>query len=105
MTTSATCNPQNTGPLWTTRDLARFIGCSERQVARLREEGLPVVRVGGLIRFVPSRVMAWLDGREAGNASADDRASQLADIAADNDGDAAECAAADMAREFPHPFP
>jgi hypothetical protein len=38
--------------------------------------------------------MAWLDTR-------DERASQLTDIANENDSDAAECAAADLFREFP----
>jgi hypothetical protein len=65
MTTSATLIPEDTGALWDTRDVASFIGCSERQVARLRDEGLPCVRVGCLVRFVPARVMAWLDGRQA----------------------------------------
>ena len=85
---------KGTAALWDTRDLASFIGCSERQVARLRDEGLPFIRVGVLVRFVPSRVMAWLDSR-------DERARQLADIAASGDEDKAECAAADLFREFP----
>jgi hypothetical protein len=50
--------------------------------------------VGGLIRFTPSRVMTWLECR-------DKRSSQLADIAATGDDDNAECAAADLFREFP----
>ena len=89
--------------LWSTKDLAKFLGCSERQIPRLRDEGLPSVRVGGLVRFVPSRVMAWLDGRPT--ASRDDRARQLADIAESGDQDNAECATADLAREFPLPLP
>jgi phage terminase Nu1 subunit (DNA packaging protein) len=94
MTTTDIIDSTGTAALWTTRDLARFIGCSERQVARLREEGLPIVRVGGLVRFVPSRVMAWLDSRN-------ERARQLADIAVTGDEDNAACAAADHFREFP----
>ena len=35
----------------------------------------------------------------------DERARQLADIAADDDEDNAECAAADLAREFPSALP
>jgi len=50
MTTTDTFHTQDAGALWATRDLSRFIGCSERQIARLREEGLPFVRVGGLNR-------------------------------------------------------
>ena len=64
MTTTDTFHTQDAGALWATRDLSRFIGCSERQIARLREEGLPFVRVGGLIRFIPSRVMTWLECRD-----------------------------------------
>lgn len=90
--------------LWSTSDLSTFLRCSERQVFNLRQQGLPTVHVGGLIRFVPSRVMSWLDGRDLGIAS-DDRARQLADIAATGDQDTAECAAADLAREFPAPLP
>lgn len=84
-------------PLWTTKVLAKFLGCSERQIPRLRAEGMPAIRVGELVRFNPSRVIAWLDSR-------DTRARQLADIAASGDDTNSECAAADLAREFP-PLP
>lgn len=94
MTTTAIPDHESVAPLWTTKDLAIILGCSERQIPRLREEGLPAVRVGGLIRFIPARVMAWLDSR-------DERARQLADIAATGDDDNAECAAADLFRELP----
>jgi excisionase family DNA binding protein len=94
MNTTVIQDHETVAPLWTTKDLAKFLGCSERQIPRLREEGLPAVRVGGLIRFIPARVMTWLDSR-------DERASQLADIAASGDEDNADCAAADHFREFP----
>jgi excisionase family DNA binding protein len=94
MTTSTPPDNTTAAPLWTTKDLAQFLGCSERQIPRLREEGLPAVRVGGLIRFIPARVMTWLDSR-------DERSRQLADIAATGDDDNASCAAADLFREFP----
>lgn len=81
-------------PLWTTKVLAKYLGCSERQIPRLRAEGMPSIRVGELVRFNPSRVIEWLDSR-------DSRAQQLADIAATGDEDNAECAAADLFREFP----
>jgi hypothetical protein len=55
---------------------------------------MPAIRVGKLVRFNPSRVIDWLDSR-------DERASQLADITATGDDDNAECAAADLFREFP----
>lgn len=91
----ATRHPDRTSvaPLWTTKDLAQFLRCSERQIPRLRDEGMPSIRIGGLVRFVPSRVMAWLESR-------DQRARQLADVATSGDEDAAACAAADLFREF-----
>ncbi len=46
--------------LWTARDVARFTRCSLRQVGYLREEGLPFVRIGRLVRFDPPQVTAWL---------------------------------------------
>lgn len=87
-------------PLWTTKVLAKFLGCSERQIPRLRAEGMPAIRVGELVRFNPSRVIDWLDSRDNRTS----RAQQLADIAATGDEDNAECAAADLFREFP-PLP
>jgi len=97
MTTTAQPDNTSVAPLWTTKDLAKFLGCSERQIPRLRDEGLPAVHVGGLVRFIPSRVMVWLNSR-------DERARQLADVTATGDDDNAECAAADLFREF-HPAP
>lgn len=86
-------------PLWTTADVARFLGCSERQVYVLRNQGLPSIHVASLVRFDPIQVRAWLNRGTA--APSDERARQLADIAANGDDDNAQCAAADLAREFP----
>ena len=47
-------------PLWTTAELTRYLGCSERQTLNLRRRGLPCVRVGRLVRFLPAEVAAWL---------------------------------------------
>lgn len=94
--------------LWTTHEVARFLGCSSRQIPRLRKEGLPSVRVGGLVRFVPSSVMAWLSEcgtRVTGNGPDDSRRRQLTDVAATGDDDNSQCAAADLAREFPGSAP
>jgi excisionase family DNA binding protein len=49
--------------LWTTHDLAKFLKCSERQIARLRDEGMPTLMIGALVRFSKTRVMEWLEGR------------------------------------------
>ena len=108
MTTIEIFDCESVAPLWTTKDLAKFLGCSERQIPRLRDEGLPAVRVGGLIRFIPSSVMAWLskcDTRVTAKKPDDERARQLADIAASGDEDNAECAEADLAREFDTSLP
>jgi excisionase family DNA binding protein len=51
--------------LWSTEELANYLGCTSRHVARLRVEGLPVIRVGHLVRFMPNRVIEWLDSRPA----------------------------------------
>jgi excisionase family DNA binding protein len=94
MTTTEFIDRESIAPLWTTKNLAKFLGCSERQIPRLRAEGMPAIRVGELVRFNPSRVIDWLDSRGS-------RARQLADIATSGDDDNAACAAADLARVFP----
>jgi len=77
--------------LWTTGDLAQFLGCTERNIYILRKKGLPSIYVGGLVRFDPERVREWL--------GCPTREQQLRDIAAGAD-DAAECAASDAFKEF-----
>ncbi len=91
--------------LWSTADVANYLRCSERQVYKLRKQGLPTLHVGGLIRFDPEAVRRWLSEFGAQvtlDPRDDDRARQLADITASGDADNAEAAAADLAREFPH---
>ena len=79
--------------LWTTGDLAQFLGCTERNIYILRKKGLPSIYVGGLVRFDPERVREWL--------GCPTREQQLRDIATSGDTDAAECAASDAFKEFP----
>ena len=79
--------------LWTTADVSHFLGCSERQVYALRHEGLPSLRIGGLVRFDPERVREWL-----GCAT---REQQLRDITTSGNEGAADCAASDAFKEFP----
>ena len=43
-----------------TSQLAEQLGCSERHICRLRERGLPCIRVGALVRFDPAEVRRWL---------------------------------------------
>jgi hypothetical protein len=48
--------------LWTADDLARYIGCSVREIRNLRYAGLPTIKFRHLIRFEPEAVKAWLRG-------------------------------------------
>lgn len=101
MNATATNGTKPKRSLWTTSDLAGYLGCSERQVYNLRKQGLPALHVGGMIRFDPEVVHEWLSPEET-TATDDERARQLAEIAASGDEDNTECAAADLAREFPN---
>jgi len=87
--------------LWTTSDAARFLGCCERQIYILRNQGLPTVRIGTMVRFDPEQVRLWISRQNSAASPLDERARQLADIAVTGDEDNAECAAADLARELP----
>lgn len=90
--------PDPQGGLWTSSQLARFLGCSERHVFNLRKRGMPAFRIGDMVRFEIEKVRGWIE-RGGADAGGDERAHQLADIAAGGDEDNAECAAADLARE------
>lgn len=90
--------------LWNTAELAGFLRCSERHIYNLRRRGLPSLQVGGLTRFEPEAVRRWLSefgSQDTLDPRTADRVHQLTDIAASGDEDNAECAAADLAREFP----
>jgi hypothetical protein len=65
----------------------------------MRKAGLPSIKVGHLVRFEEAAVRAWLAEH---NGSPDGRSAQLSQLASDG-GDAAECAASDSFKEFPHP--
>ena len=49
--------------LWTTTELARFLGCTERHIYHLRQRGLPTIRLGTLVRFDPAEALNWLERR------------------------------------------
>lgn len=55
-----------THKLWSTSDVSRFLGCCERQVYILRDQGMPTIRVGKKVRFDPERVKAWVLSRKEG---------------------------------------
>ncbi len=46
--------------LWTMRDVARYLCCTSRHVQNLVTSGLPHVKVGRLIRFIPEEVRCHL---------------------------------------------
>ena len=50
--------------LWTANDLARYIGCSVREIRNLRYAGLPTIKFRHLIRFEPEAVKVWLRAQQ-----------------------------------------
>ena len=62
-TTSPDTAQATTAPdqrLWKADDLARYIGCSVREIRNMRWVGLPTIKFRHLIRFEPELVKAWL---------------------------------------------
>lgn len=97
-TTPCSGSPGTPG-LWDSSRLAAYLGCSQRHLFNLRKRGLPSYRLGDMVRFDIEQVTAWMNSGNTGESS-DLRQRQLADLASDM-GDNAECAAADLQREFP----
>ncbi|MBM7117653.1 helix-turn-helix domain-containing protein [Archangium primigenium] len=53
----------NPAPLWTVQDVARFLQVSRSWVYQKTAAGeLPCLHVGGLLRFEPEAVRAWVKG-------------------------------------------
>ncbi|MFM8682677.1 MAG: hypothetical protein ACKOEG_02675 [Chthoniobacterales bacterium] len=50
--------------LWTAHDLARYIGCSVREIRNLRYAGLPTINFRQLIRFEPDAAKVWLRAQQ-----------------------------------------
>jgi len=50
--------------LWKADDLARYIGCSVREIRNLRYAGLPTIKFRHLIRFEPEAVKVWLRAQQ-----------------------------------------
>ena len=89
----------NDNQLWTTADVAGFLGCSERFVFILRKRGLPSIQVGTLVRFAPEQVREWLSIQDEDQVPTQ-RKEELQALAASPETDAAECAASDLFKEF-----
>jgi len=50
----------NSPTLWTADDVARYVGCSVRQIRNFRYAGMPTIKFRNLIRFEPETVRGWL---------------------------------------------
>ena len=55
--------------LWTTGEVANALSVSRSTVARLVKDGLPVVRMGRLVRFDPEKIEAYIDRRDSDRAA------------------------------------
>jgi excisionase family DNA binding protein len=49
-----------------TEEIAEKLGVSKMTVFRLREQGLPTIKVGSSIRFDETAVMEWVKARGEG---------------------------------------
>lgn len=51
-------------PLWTVQQVAAYLQASTSYVYKAAERGeIPCRRIGALLRFVPSSVREWAEGR------------------------------------------
>lgn len=61
LSANAPSEPAASRPLlWTAEDVARELQCSTRSVRRLP---IPRVRLGGMVRFYPADVLAYVEAR------------------------------------------
>lgn len=104
MSTSSPTTAQDLTHLLTEEDVAARIRTTVASVRWMRRTGrLTYIKIAGnrKVRFRWSQVLEDLRASEVPAAPrGDKRASQLADVTGTGDEDNAECAAADMAREF-----
>ena len=56
-------NGRNPPPedLWTTKEVGKFLHVSAKTIFELRKKGLPFVKLGGAVRFVPQEIRNYLD--------------------------------------------
>jgi hypothetical protein len=91
--------------LFTESEVAARLKTTVASVRWMRRTGrLSFIKIAGnrKVRFAWPQVLEDLRATEVrASVHDDERARQLADLANHNDGDAAECAAADLSREFP----
>jgi hypothetical protein len=46
--------------LWTTEQAAKYLHLSHKAIFNLRKRGLPYVKLGGAVRFVPQEIRDYL---------------------------------------------
>ncbi len=52
---------------WTAAELAEIIGLSQKHILKMaKAQRIPSYRLGGSVRFDPSSVANWLEGRSVG---------------------------------------
>lgn len=52
-------------PLWTVKQVAAFLSCSESWVyGQCEAAKMPHLKMGGLLRFEPETVRAWIRGEK-----------------------------------------
>lgn len=63
---------QPAGDIWSAKEAASFLGVSNETLSRLRvkRQGPPFVRVGGLVRYHRPAVMQWIEEQGAGAVDA-----------------------------------
>jgi len=56
-------------PLWCAREVAEFLNVSQATLSRWRREriGPPFLQIGGVSRYNPASVRAWVSRRETGD--------------------------------------
>ena len=42
------------------KEIAEFLGCSEKTIDRMRKEGLPSYNWAGKVKFIKSEVFEWI---------------------------------------------
>lgn len=53
--------------LWDVRRTAQFLGVHEKTIRRMvAAGGLPCVRIGSRLRFLPSDIFRWVSARKEG---------------------------------------
>jgi excisionase family DNA binding protein len=61
MSTDNQNTPASDDQLWTSEQVAKYLHVSSKTIFNLRKNGLPYIKLGGAVRFVPEEVKDYLD--------------------------------------------